>query len=316
MDRRLFIKNTSGAVCLLSLGDRFLSPDKTTLRFGLITDLHFAERQNSGTRIYSQSGRKLIHAVEVFNSKGLDFVIELGDFKDQGDPPDRKETLTFLDSIEKIFRSFNGPVYHVLGNHDMDSISKSDFLKHTSDKSETGSKTYYSFRFKGMNFIVMDANYNEDGSDYDSGNFDWTYAKVPDSQLKWLRDELSNHKIPTIVFIHQLLDGFSGVSPLVCVRNADEVVRILEESSCVMAVFQGHHHDGNYSERNGIHYFTMKAMVEGSLPENNSFAVIEIDSKFNIIVDGFGNCRDMQMKPETNNSLSDSTDASLVKSSV
>jgi len=61
MDRRLFIKNTSGAMCLLSLGEHFLSPDNTIIRFGLITDVHFAERQNAGTRYYSQSGRKLKH---------------------------------------------------------------------------------------------------------------------------------------------------------------------------------------------------------------------------------------------------------------
>jgi hypothetical protein len=35
-------------------------------------------------------------------------------------------------------------------------------------------------------------------------------------------------KQPSIIFIHQLLDSFSGVSELVCVKNADEIVKILE----------------------------------------------------------------------------------------
>jgi len=46
---------------LLSPGERFLSPDNSILRFGLIRDLHFAERQNARTCYYSQSGRKLKH---------------------------------------------------------------------------------------------------------------------------------------------------------------------------------------------------------------------------------------------------------------
>ena len=37
----------------------------------------------------------------------------------------------FLDEIENTLKGFEGPLYHVLGNHDMDSISKSDFLTHT-----------------------------------------------------------------------------------------------------------------------------------------------------------------------------------------
>ena len=63
-----------------------------------------------------------------------------------------------------------------------------------------------------------------------------------------------------IIFIHQILDSFSGVSELVCVKYADEVVKILEINKNVLAVFQGHYHAGHYCFRNGIHYFTIKAM--------------------------------------------------------
>jgi 3',5'-cyclic AMP phosphodiesterase CpdA len=296
MDRRIFLKNSCGAICMLACPG-FLPPEgRAIAKFGLITDLHFANRKNAGTRFYNESKTKLHAAIEEFNKQKLDFIIELGDLKDQGDPPSKQETLGFLDEIENALHTFDGPVYHVLGNHDMDSISKSDFLTHTKNSGNTTSKNYYSFVNNGIKFIVLDANYNRDGSDYDSGNFDWTYAEIPVSQSEWLKNELSDSNKPAIVFIHQLLDSFSGVSELVCVKNAGDIVTVLEKSTNVLAVFQGHHHEGHYSFRNGIHYFTLKAMVEGALPENNSFAIIEVDNDLNINIDGFGNCQDQLLK--------------------
>ena len=294
MDRRLFFKRSCGAMALL-VTPGVLTSAGSNIRFGLITDLHFADRDNMGTRFYRDSRDKLLNALSVFNKPKSDFLIELGDLKDQGNPPEKNQTLTFLDEIERILQTFNGPVYHVLGNHDMDSISKNDFLKHTYNQGDAKSHNYYSFVRSGIRFIVLDANFNADDTDYDSGNFDWTFSKIPDKQLKWLKSELGN-KQPSIIFIHQLLDSFSGVSELVCIKNAEEVVSILEKNNNVLAVFQGHHHDGHYSFRNGIHYFTMKAMVEGAYPENNSYAIVEIDNDLNIAIDGFYNCGDLVLE--------------------
>lgn len=299
MNRRTFIKTSSGVISLLS-GTAFWSCNNAfPVRFGLITDIHYADRPHLGSRYYSQSKQKLLEAVHVFNNSNLDFIIELGDYKDQDEPPEKSRTLVFLDEIETVMRRFNGPVYHVLGNHDMDSISKQDFLAHTKNHGTAEGKSYYSFVYHKMKFIVLDANYNEDGSDYDSGNFDWTSAQIPDSQIQWLKNELAESNDPVFVFVHQLLDRFSGVHDSLCIRNAGEIVDILEKSNRVQAVFQGHHHEGNYSYRNGIHYFTMKAAIEGSMPENNSFAIVEIDRELNIHIKGFYNCEDQFLTKST-----------------
>ncbi len=266
------------------------------VRFGMVTDLHFARTEILWERYYDQSAAKLADAVKTFNNRKLDFVIELGDLKDQGTPPDRQETLEFLKEIEIVLGKYRGPVYHVLGNHDMDSISKDDFLKNVKNHQQPQAKKYYSFITNGIKFIVLDANYNEDGADYDSGNFDWTYCKIPEIQIEWLKNELNTNDLPVIVFTHQLLDSFSDVPETHFIDNADEIREILESSKKVLAVFQGHFHDGHYSFRNGIHYYTMKAMVEKSLPENNSFAIVEVDSDLNIIIEGFYNCEDFELK--------------------
>ena len=92
-----------------------------------------------------------------------------------------------------------------------------------------------------------------------------------------------------------MLDSFSDISKALCVGNADEVVPLLEENGNILAVFQGHHHPGHYSFRNNIHYWTMKGMIEGELPGNNSFAVVEIGVNNNIRIDGFFNCEDKEL---------------------
>lgn len=172
MNRRLFFKRSCAGALLLSCPGLLARENEKRQRFGLVTDIHFAHRNVHGTRYYEQSITKLSEAIDVFNRRKLDFMIELGDLKDMGDTPERGQTLSFLDEIEAKFQTFDGPVYHVLGNHDMDSISKSEFLAHTSNYGSAKGKPYYSFVRNQIKFIVLDGNCNEDGSDYDSGNFD------------------------------------------------------------------------------------------------------------------------------------------------
>ena len=297
MKRRAFLKRTGGAMPLMACPEYLISPlMKPRLRFGLLADIHYARAEILWNRYFDQSRTKLLDAINLFNKEDLDFLIELGDFKDEGRPPNWQETIDFLIDIEEAINRFDGPVYHVLGNHDMDSISKNDFLSRIRNFGQEKARNYYSFEKGGIRFLVLDPNYNADGSDYDSGNFDWTSSVVPPDQVDWLKAELSDSKLPVVVFIHQLIDSFSGIPEDYCVNNAVEIVRILETSSKVLAVFQGHYHNGHYSFRNGIHYYTMKAMVEGSLPENNSYAIVEIDDHMNIAVRGFHNCESREMK--------------------
>jgi 3',5'-cyclic AMP phosphodiesterase CpdA len=293
----MFLKRSGVAFLVMANPASKIHYEKLPMvRFGMVADPHFARTEIKWERFFDQSTAKLADAVNTFNNRKLDFVIELGDLKDQGTPPDRLETLEFLAEIESVLSRYRGPVYHVLGNHDMDSISKDDFLKNIKNHGQAQAEKYYSFITNGIKFIVLDANYNEDGSDYDSGNFDWTYCKIPEIQIEWLKNELNTNDLPVIVFTHQLIDSFTDVPETHFIDNAAEIREILESSKKVLAVFQGHFHDGHYSFRNGIHYYTMKAMVEKSLPENNSYAIIEVDSELNIIIEGFYNCEDFELK--------------------
>lgn len=259
------------------------------IRFGIITDLHYADRTPNGSRYYRESLTKLSECVELMNEQRVNFLIELGDFKDQNIQPDEGETLRFLETIEAKFRQFKGPVYHVLGNHDMDSISKEQFLSKIHNSGFSKARGYYSFNAAHHHFVVLDANYTREGIGYDRGNFDWKDCHIPEEQLKWLEEDLRKHHQPTVVFIHQQLDGpaFEGDHSRYCPDNAGKVRAILEQSGKVLVVFQGHYHDGGYNTINGIPYYTLKAVIEGEGDQNNSYAIVEIGKDREIAIKGY-----------------------------
>lgn len=287
--RRMFLRSTAAslaglAVLPLSCAIKSTSSAKLdTLRFGIVTDCHYADADTLGTRFYRESLDKLTECVALMNAERVDFLIELGDFKDENRPPVEHRTLSYLQASEKVLQGFDGPTYHVLGNHDMDSISKMQFLTHVENTNIDSSRSYYSFDLNALRCVVLDANYKADGTDYDHGNFDWTDANIPSEELDWLKQNLDTAPGSVIVFIHQLLDGIGSVY----VNNAADVRQILQASGKVLAVFQGHHHLGSYSNIARIHYYTLKALVEGSGPENNSYAIAEVYPDGGIIITGY-----------------------------
>ena len=181
----------------------------------------------------------------------------------------------------------------MLGNHDQDSLSKTQFLTNIENTSINPTLSYYSFDSNGAHFVVLDANYKSDGTDYDHGNFDWTDANIPPAELQWLRRDLAASRGAVIVLVHQLLDGTGSHY----VKNAAEVRQILEQSGRVLAVFQGHRHEGYYSLIEGIHYYTLKAVVEGPGPENNSYAVVEVRPDMSITVTVYRKAVGKQLAP-------------------
>ncbi|MCP4256514.1 MAG: hypothetical protein GY774_03195 [Planctomycetes bacterium] len=292
--RRTFLKSSLTSLAVLPIScalDNGSKARQRTARFGVVTDCHYADADENGTRFYRESLDKISECVELMNAKRVDFLIELGDFKDQDKPPVEKKTLSYLQAAEKVLKQFNGPTYHVLGNHDLDSISKMQFLKRVDNTKIDSNRSYYSFDSNGLHCVVLDANYRTDSADYDHGNFDWTDGNIPPKELEWLKRDLAVASGPVIVFIHQLLDGTGSVY----VKNAAQVRQILEASGKVLAVFQGHHHSGSYNNITGIHYYTLKALVEGQGPENNSYAIAEVHSDGSITVTGYRKAESRQL---------------------
>ena len=285
--RRDFLKSTgiaTAGICAgLPLNELFANESKAKTRFGIVTDSHYTDRSHGGSRYYRESVDKMAECVEFMNKEKVDFLIEIGDFKDQRKSPDEKTTIKDLEKIENIYAQFNGPRYHVLGNHDMDSISKEQFLTRVENTRIPEKHNYFAFQKQGVDFVVLDANYTSGGKNYDHGNFGWTDANIPPEELDWLKEKLASTTNPVIVFVHQLLDGEGKHY----VENAKTVRQILQSNNNVLAVFQGHNHGGDYSHKKNIHYYTLKAMVEGSGVENNSYAIVDVHDTGDVVVTGF-----------------------------
>ena len=237
------------------------------VRFGMVTDLHYAALKRMGRRHYGDSVRKLDEAIELFNARKPDFAIELGDLKDNSNGHD--ETIKRLEEIEKAFAGFKGPRYHVVGNHDCDCITPEEFLSRTPSGGRTMDKGWYSFVCGGVSFVVLDGCFTSDMKHYDRSN-PWTDANIPPEQLAWLEGELASSGRHAVVFVHQRLDPASEKHHLI--KNAKAVRKVLEASGKVRAVVTGHQHGGGHSKVNGIPYYTLRAMVEGPAPESSSYA--------------------------------------------
>lgn len=291
VSRRDFLKASGvGVVSALWLSSRGAQA-AVKLRFGLVTDLHYADIDAGGfggNRYYRESLAKLRECVGVMNGQNLKFLCETGDFKDQDTPPNEATTLGYLKAIDGELRKFNGPRHYVFGNHDLDSLSKAQHM------SVTGAKApYYSFDESGVHFVVLDACFDSEDKDYDHGNFNWQDTNVSKAELEWLAADLSKAAGPTIAFVHQRLDG-EGTGAFV--KNAAAVRKVLEASGKVLAVFQGHDHAGAHNEIAGIHYYTLKGLVEGSGEENNTYAVAEVRSNGDIAVTGYRKAVSIELK--------------------
>ncbi|MCK4393253.1 metallophosphoesterase [Candidatus Bipolaricaulota bacterium] len=249
------------------------SPDVT--RIGIFADLHAHDADSPlEGKTMTNYPQRLSAFVEAMNAWPADFVIELGDFvngwvvlgANLGDP---YRIPQILEEAEAIYARFDGPRYHVIGNHDVYNLSKEEYLERVNITS-----TYYSFNAGAYHFVVLDVQYDEEGND-----LAYTYTGVrgflPQVELDWLREDLSSTDDPTIVCVHQMLDTEPTQAGWTLIGNNKEVQGVLAESGVVIAVFQGHDHANRYSLIDGIHYITFEALVDEGAPP--SWAKVTLD---------------------------------------
>jgi len=277
--RRSFLHRSTlvlGATPMVTALMSHMTTSIAPLKFGLITDLHYADKQNAGTRFYRESLDKLAEAALQFQKDQIEFVVELGDFIDAADSVQIEKQ--YLKAVNRRFADICDERYYVLGNHCVDTLNKQEFLEEVEQE-----KSYFSFEHAGIHFVVLDSCFRSDGKPYQRKNFQWTDANIPEDELEWLEGDLKGVSGPVVVFAHQRLDVDNSYG----VRNNALVRKVLETNGNVLAVFQGHSHKNELREIGGIRYCTMVAMVEGTGAENNGYSTIEILPEGSILVHGF-----------------------------
>lgn len=212
-----------------------------SLKFAIASDFHAQDVPDGEERIAS--------FIRAAKDEKVDFIIELGDF-------------CRLDSAGqvylKLWDSFEGDKYHVIGNHDMDSYTPEEYV--------AGMKMlgrYYSFDKGDFHFIVLDGNNLYDGKEYTH------YAKanyyvdpkmrafIDPEQMAWLKQDLAATDKKCVLFSHQSIEQF--------LNNGATVRQILEEENRragfkkVVLAFGGHNHSNYTKEINGITYMQINS---------------------------------------------------------
>src|SRR5882724_10195640 len=131
LSRRAFLQRGALVMVAAAWGRsvRDVFADETTkpsLRFGSITDVHYADRDPVDKRFYRESIAKMREAVSKFREAKTAFVIQVGDLIDEA--PTAEGELGHLRTVSAELAKFEGERHHVLGNHDVWTLTKEQFL--------------------------------------------------------------------------------------------------------------------------------------------------------------------------------------------
>lgn len=266
--------------------------DAPLFAFGAMADCQHADQPDAGVRLYRRSPEKLKAAVADYNDHDLRYVVHLGDFID-------KDWSSF-DTLEPITAELKHDLRHVLGNHD---FSVADEKKSLVPARMGLEARYYDFAVAKWRFIVVDGNdlsyhgwakvtprYEESVRLHKEKYADkptWNGA-VGAEQLAWIEKtiQMATEAGESVVLYCHFPIYPADVHNL---WNADEVVATIEQYPAVKAWINGHNHGGKYGEKAGIHYLTLKGMVD---TEETSYAFVKVFAD-RIEVEGVGRQDDL-----------------------
>ncbi|XP_057466353.1 manganese-dependent ADP-ribose/CDP-alcohol diphosphatase-like [Actinidia eriantha] len=282
------------------------------LSFGVISDVQYADIPDGRSfigvpRYYRHSILVLQRAVQKWNDlQKLKFTINFGDIVDGYCPKD--QSLNAVKTLVSEFEIFDGPVFHMIGNHCLYNLSRDKLLPLLKIPGLNGS-AYYDFSpIPEYRFVVLDG--------YDISAIGWPRdhpntvealkflrAKNPNSeknspeglvglerrflmfngavgkeQLVWLDGTLqsatkSNQKV--VICCHLPLDpGASSKEALLW--NYGEVMDVIHRYNCVKVCLAGHDHKGGHTiDSYGVHHRVLEAALECP-PGTDAFGYVDL----------------------------------------
>ncbi|THU55568.1 hypothetical protein C4D60_Mb11t07940 [Musa balbisiana] len=278
--------------------------------FGVISDVQYADIPDghsfSGVpRYYRHSMQVLQRAISNWNDhKKLQFLMNFGDIVDGFCPKDK--SLITVQKVVKEFDRFNGPTYHMIGNHCLYNLPRSKLISLLKMPS-IHDHAYYDFSpCPGYRFIVLDAyeistigwplghpnalaamqilEAKNPNSDKNSPNgmvglekrFLMFNGAVGKEQLLWLDDVLKDstkNEQKVVICCHLPLHP-EAASAKALLWDYEEVLNLIHSCKCVKACFAGHDHKGGYTvDSHGIHHRVFEAALECP-PESNAYGVL------------------------------------------
>jgi manganese-dependent ADP-ribose/CDP-alcohol diphosphatase len=285
-------KSIACLLALLALSCRSTTtedPDRASVRFGLVADIQYADKDTAGERRYREALDGWKACVVAWNEDDLDFAVQLGDLIDGRE--ELADTRRDMNRVLGVTAGLHLRLYHVVGNHCL-VLPREELLARL--RLERAS---YSFSVNGWRFVVLDTQAistfgwspgsapHEAAVEYLGEHAEEPNAKswngaVGEIQLEWLGAELEAAREAeerVIVFAHApILEAASTPSHLAW--DHAEVAAFLAGQPGVMAYFSGHDHAGGYAQAAGIHFVGVQGMVEADpAPDGlGAFAVVEL----------------------------------------
>lgn len=302
--------------------------------FGVISDVQYADIPDGRSfigvpRFYRHSLLILQSAVQSWNNhQKLKFVMNFGDIVDGFCPKD--ESLEAVKKVVNEFEKFNGPAYHMIGNHCLYNLPRHKLLPLLQIPSVDG-RAYYDFSpTPEYRFVVLDG--------YDISAIGWPQnhpntlealkflgeknpnteknspaglvglerrflmfnGAVGKEQMEWLDAVLQdatklNQKV--VVCCHVPLDPGSA-SQEALLWNHDEVMDVIHHYNCVKVCLAGHDHQGGHSiDTHGIHHRVLEAALECP-PGTDAFGYIDVyDNRLSLVGTGRMQSTDMCFSP-------------------
>lgn len=264
-----------------------LPPAGGTVVFGAIADCQYADQPDAGERRYRAASAKLREAVDALDRETLSFSVHLGDFIDKGWSSYRE--------VEPIFAGLRAPGYHLLGNHD---FAVPDAFKGAVPERLGIPERYRSFSLGGWRFILLDGNDVSLHAHADGGAAQADARAFRDAVAPGAPDWNGGLGIVQLLWLDSMLAEADAAGEKAVVMNhfpvlpagphalwnAAEVLGVLASHRSPRLYLAGHDHAGSYVEQGGVHFLTLRAMLDG---EQNAWSTIRLGER-EIRVDGNG----------------------------
>lgn len=278
----------------------YYGKNANTVTFSLFADFHYRNG------FYMSSVKDMENIMEKAYNNNVDFVVQLGDFCDDylGSP-----------EITKAYKEnkYDLPVFGVYGNHELQGVGATmsyvtpamtnradNVVWGTVDgKIGDGSVAYYYFDVNGIRMIFLDTNYGwhterQTWVHRESLTFNQTYGSgavtqenaLGANQRSWLKnviDDAIDREMSCVLFSHHALSGALSQPP----ADAVEVRKILNDANAkragtVLAVLNGHLHSDNFVYQDGILYFDVNTVRNGTYVDekNVTYGDITFEREF------------------------------------
>jgi Icc protein len=247
IQRRDFLKTSfmAGAAVVLP-GCRTL-PDASSaeneIHLALLSDTHVAGDRERGKDPRGFDPWELLHSVvpDIIARSPRGAILNGDAASREGLTADYQELRTLLEPLSRV-----APVYIGFGNHDDRATFKEVFPSTAGLDAGVLNHRALIIEESFLRFIVLDSLFYTNKS----------AGLLGEHQRYWLSEYLKSHtEKPAILFVHHTLGESDGD-----LLDADRLFEIIRPHRQVKAIFYGHSHAWNFSERQGVKLINLPAL--------------------------------------------------------